>query len=106
MIELAHRCSDNGGLTVYPYVGYAYRRCQQDGVWESVINVTQCRNAEYINLQNKINNLANSSNSTINVVNEVQSISEELINITNISTGVILPNYLHTTIEIIDTITM
>ncbi|XP_065910329.1 adhesion G protein-coupled receptor L3-like isoform X3 [Dysidea avara] len=84
--------------------GEAYRRCLPNGVWDRLINITQCRHLVFTYLLERVNELINSPSSIGDVLNELQGISGELINMTT-STEVFLPNDLNTTIGIIDTIT-
>ena len=86
-------------------LGLAYRRCLENGTWDHLINVTQCKNTEYTNLQDKLNKLEYSPSNIVDVVRVVESISKELKNLTNTSNGVFFPNDLNTTIGIINTIT-
>ena len=86
-------------------LGRAYRRCLENGTWDHVINVTQCRNTEYTNLQDKLNKLEYSPSNIADVVRVVEGISKELKNLTNTSNGVFFPSDLNTTIGIINTIT-
>ena len=79
--------------------------CSDNGIWEDLINVTLCINEKLVDILQRLNDNINNNSNASKVANNVQGISEELINVTRMSSGTISPNDLNTTIEIIDTIT-
>lgn len=100
---------------MYNCVGPAYRRCFENSTWDYFINTTLCRNVRLVGLSERVNMLQDILNNNINEgvrdmtaifnVTDVQTVSEELVVITDQSRGGIPPTDLDTTIEIIDVIT-
>ncbi|XP_065910263.1 uncharacterized protein [Dysidea avara] len=85
-------------------IGLAYRRCLQDGTWDSLINLTECQTTEFVILLDRVRELEENLSVNSDVVSEVEDISEELNNITSISVGKLFPNDLLVVIEIINVI--
>ena len=77
----------------------------QDAIWDGLVNVTQCHNARLTELNEELQHITyvNNNGSALDL-SEVQSVSEELVMITNASRGSISPNDLDSTIRIIDSI--
>ena len=92
-------------------VGLAYRYCLPIGIWDMTIDVSQCHTTEFVNINNRANELQdilnnNTNNSTrdftalFNVV-EVQAVSVELAMLTK-TENTIFPNDLSTTNSIVE----
>ena len=97
-------------MVVLLILGLAYRLCFQNTEWDTVVNTTQCQSIELMVLANILNEHqdilnSNTDNSTIDLtvlfdIREVESISEEVNELTNVSTGIVL-NDIVTTNDII-----
>ena len=94
-------------------LGLAYRFCSQNNEWDTVINITQCQSIELLALNDILNeNLDilnnNTNNNTRDLtivfdITEVESISRDVTDLTNVSTGIV-PNDINETNRIVSSL--
>ena len=86
------------------YIGSAYRLCFQNSTWDTVINDTACRSNQLTMHDTVLIDILNSNTTEIvNRIGEVEAISKDVLDLTNVSTG-ITPNELNTTNDIISSL--
>ena len=95
------------------FLGLAYRFCSQNNEWDTAINITQCQSIELLALNdvlnenlNILNNNTNNNTRDLTIVfdiTEVESISRDVTDLTNVSTGIV-PNDINETNRIVSSL--